>query len=435
METDQKSSIYGVKGITILWAIFSLFILYATLIPFTPASDLSLVKSNISAISWVPFVDPDGTRASIPDMVQNILLFLPFGFLGLLAGYPERGVSNVFKVTALGLLLSFSVEILQLFTSNRTTSATDIVTNTIGTFAGAAFTASMLSSVLLLLRSKGFSKYRCDKYLALVVMSTSVVIAGALQPFDFSLDVGGVWSKLKAIKETPFSFDPVLRDEGVVALRMFLFGFVWSVWFEKLKFRYAVIKAFLVCVLISVAFEGAQLVVQSRMPGLQDVVVIVIGCSMGVWFSRRDLSRVSSTVWIRIILMATAISVAIQILSPFRLSDGYTAFNWFPFLAYYERTTFIALSNFIESMLMFFPMGFILQYFNPITKKSILRIGLLTVMIALPLELLQGWIAGRYPDVTDVLGALTGVFLAVGLCVLWYNEFNVSERVQNRIGN
>ena len=117
--------------------------------------------------------------------------------------------------------------------------------------------------------------------------------------------------------------------------------------------------------------------------------------------------------------------MAIQILSPFQLSGQHSGFNWFPFLAYYERTTFIALSNFIESLLMFYPMGFILQYFNPLTKKSLLLIGLLTLLIALPLEVLQGWIVGRSADITDVLGAVSGALIAAGVCVLWYHEFVV----------
>ena len=29
-------------------------------------------------------------------------------------------------------------------------------------------------------------------------------------------------------------------------------------------------------------------------------------------------------------------------------------------------------------------------------------------MIAVPLEFSQGWVEGRYPDITDVLGALIG---------------------------
>ena len=116
-----------------------------------------------------------------------------------------------------------------------------------------------------------------------------------------------------------------------------------------------------------------------------------------------------------LIFIATGISAAIFSLSPFQLAAQEKTMNRFPFLSYYERIIFIALSNFIESMLIFFPMGFALQYFNN-SRQTYLAILFLTLLISFPLEYSQQWIVGRYPDITDVLGALVGALAGAMVC-------------------
>ena len=86
----SESQVYDTRaistyGIRILWLLFTIFIFYGALIPFDISLQSDFVMKNIEKISWTPFLDPDGSRASIPDIVQNVLFFLPFGFLGLLS--------------------------------------------------------------------------------------------------------------------------------------------------------------------------------------------------------------------------------------------------------------------------------------------------------------------------------------------------------------
>ena len=82
-------------------------------------------------VQWIPFLDYSSTPT---DVALNILLFVPFGFLFMWAGYPsaKRSVSAVLMSAA----LSISVEFFQVFCHNRIPSATDVVTNVIGAAAG-----------------------------------------------------------------------------------------------------------------------------------------------------------------------------------------------------------------------------------------------------------------------------------------------------------
>jgi hypothetical protein len=65
------------------------------------------------------------------DIVQNLILFLPIGFLYRVTGGGRRGA------ILLGAALSVSVEAVQLFIPVRTASPADFLTNTLGAWLGA----------------------------------------------------------------------------------------------------------------------------------------------------------------------------------------------------------------------------------------------------------------------------------------------------------
>ena len=119
-DTIAPQHLYDTSGITsygvkILWLLFTLFIFYGALIPFNFVFDNELIASKIRHFNWVPFVRADGSRHSIPDMVQNVLFFIPFGFLGVLS-FAKNKFFAVFLVTFFGFVISLNVEILQLLT-------------------------------------------------------------------------------------------------------------------------------------------------------------------------------------------------------------------------------------------------------------------------------------------------------------------------------
>jgi len=69
----------------------------------------------------------------------------------------------------------------------------------------------------------------------------------------------------------------------------------------------------------------------------------------------------------------------------------------------------------VELSLAFFPIGFALAFALPRRGRWPLA-AVIAVALGGVLEYLQGWIVGRYPDVTDVgvlaLGAMAGVWAA-----------------------
>ena len=80
-------------------------------------------------VQLVPFA----SSADRPrDVVANLLLFVPFGYL-FVAAHPRRGYAVLLAVAA---AVSLVAEALQLFSATRFPSATDLLTNSAGALAG-----------------------------------------------------------------------------------------------------------------------------------------------------------------------------------------------------------------------------------------------------------------------------------------------------------
>lgn len=396
--------------------LYTAFIVYGTLIPFNLCQTLEDVQGNVATVSWIPFIDSDGSRASIPDVVQNVLLFVPFGALGVLALGRYGTSSALLAAVVSGALLSATVEILQLLTLDRTTSVTDLVTNSMGTLVGAMASLGAVRVIPEVMASPTGLKLAENKYSFLLVCALALVVLGSLQPFDFSLDLGTTRSKIKGFIREPLDLTGPIRDEAVVLMRFFLLGYVGVLWGRQSGLTSPITFGIGIAVTVGAILEVSQFVVGSRMPSIRDLVVIATGSVTGGSFAMVPTKSVSTYLWSVLIITASVIAAALQALSPFRLAAEYRPMNWFPFLAYYERTTFIALSNFIETFLTFLPMGFILQYLHPRSRRVLPVVVVVAGTSAFSLELAQGWIEGRYPDITDVLGALLGGVVGVWMC-------------------
>jgi glycopeptide antibiotics resistance protein len=213
----------------------------------------------------------------------------------------------------------------------------------------------------------------------------------------------------------PLVFSAEFRDEPLYFTRFFLFSFLWSLCLWQWKASNPVLKGVLISAVLGFVLESSQLIIISRMPTAQDIIVMLCGSAIGGLFISYWPFVFSGRIWSLLIIIVTAVSAAFFSLSPFQWTGLEDRMNWFPFLPYYEITTFMALSNFIESVLIYFPMGFLLQYFNN-HKRTYIIAPLIAVTISFPLEYSQKWIVGRYPDVTDVIGAVFGAFLGAIVC-------------------
>jgi VanZ family protein len=95
------------------WALFSL-----PWTTFTPHPQLARVNS-------IPF------RARPLDQILNLTYYVPLGSLAVAAGYAPAAVAGA------GIVLSATAEVIQIFSTDRYPSTTDVILNTTGTLLGA----------------------------------------------------------------------------------------------------------------------------------------------------------------------------------------------------------------------------------------------------------------------------------------------------------
>ena len=405
--------------IKVLWLLYTLFVAYGTTIPFKFSLDYHELAIKIAAIQWIPFIDSTTHhRVSIPDMVQNILLFVPFGTLGYLVKLRKRSgyVLNGAIVVLLGLCISLCVEALQLFTQDRITSMTDLIMNTIGAWTGFVATHVINASFVWCVSLAIVRKYLRKPFMYYFLISLILVAVGEWEPFDFTLDVGSVLHKIKLLLISAFTFSSSLKSEPMLFFEFFLLGFTCVALLKPVGIRSYTIRAFLLTSAVGVFLESSQLIVTSRMPQVQSVVTIWLACLCGSLFERMNVRRSLTVLWALVTILATGISAAFMMLSPFHFVGKHYGFNWIPFLPYYEQTSFVVLSSFIEGALLYAPMGFILKHlFNEKKWIPLLAVGV-ALAISLSIEYLQGWIPDRFPDITSILGALCGTISGVIVC-------------------
>lgn len=126
--TQQNKS--GISKFLILVIFSILVVLVATLYPFNFALPDSISKREL--------VNSFDNNSFFSDQVNNVLLFLPFGFglTGLLQRRKTKLILQIVAVTLASAALSLTVELLQIMVPSRTPTPADIFNNSFGGFLG-----------------------------------------------------------------------------------------------------------------------------------------------------------------------------------------------------------------------------------------------------------------------------------------------------------
>jgi hypothetical protein len=339
------------------WAGFTLFVLYGALIPFHLTTDRALILAHLGRISPNPLISPDtGRRLSLPDVAQNILLFLPFGLFGAwaLAGSHDRGSmasepakrndiqrrdrrargafwkivlcgfrgfgverrsftrsSAVARITVCALLLSIVAEGLQLFTIDRVTSIADVGADTLGALIGVVAwyplravwqRSSAAPRARALAALPGFPPF---------VLAALLVCLAAWQPFDVTLDVGNAIQKFHALRH-----DVWQRQAAgaliVDAIRYALFTLAATMWLRQAGLRRAGLWSAILGITAACGLEASEAAIESRMPGIAALLSHLAGVCAGAWLARAWPGRLSPIAWAGILAIASIIGAALE---------------------------------------------------------------------------------------------------------------------------
>jgi len=387
--------------------LYVLLICYGSLYPFTgwrvPTGDpLAL------------FLSPLKEHLSRPDLVTNLLAYLPLGYLAmmLLTGEGREGKEGIalFAAGFLGCLLSASMEFLQLFLPSRVSSVIDLALNGFGSCLGACLARWRQGKTGAL---QGLHRWRDLWFMPGWRGNGGLAVAGLwalsqLAPFVPSLDVGSVRAGLRPLWHT-------LRDPG--------------------SFRLAETAVY--CCSIAAAAGAVLLAAKRRWPVLGRYTLFVAAVLfLKIFMTSRQLSLEAVTgsaaalaalpllaVLPRSALSAVAGAAALAAFTcdELRATTGHfiglRSFNWIPFLSQMMRplTGFISI---LEGVWPFFTLAYLAQAaeFRTPRYAALWGAGAVTVL-TFALEWCQLGIPGRYPDVTQVALSLAGwsaAYLAAG---------------------
>jgi VanZ family protein len=121
---------------------YTVLVVYASLTPWSGWRDVGVGAFAYLSASW-----PD--RIVRFDVVVNVLGYIPFGMLVVLALHPQaRGMKAILIAVAAGTLLSGTIEALQTFLPRRVSSNVDLATNAVGTLIGATLGAWRAESLI-----------------------------------------------------------------------------------------------------------------------------------------------------------------------------------------------------------------------------------------------------------------------------------------------
>jgi glycopeptide antibiotics resistance protein len=390
-----------IRGRSLL-LIYAAFIVYGATIPFAFAPDLALphLRSLLDgAVSTM-----DRRHVSLPDLVQNLIFFAPFGLLWVLADPRTNSRwTRVASGVAAAFVLSIAIEALQLFTADRVSSLSDVAANTAGAAAGATVAWIARRHVARVNDAvRGLTLRARQKAWPLAAAGIAVGTS-MFEPFDATLEVGSVYSRLKSFLADPWQLSP-WRDEVRMALLWALFMMALASYLRAAGRARPARDAVIAAGSCAVAAELAQFGIGSRMPGLWDVGVSLAGVLAGLvvwggaWLAGPRTRQTA-------ILLVTAVAAGVETLSPFTLASQYRTIALLPFYGAYGHTTMETLSHVIETGLIYAPLGFCWRLAEPdgtSDRRTLTWVLVLTAAIAAPLELAQGWIDGRYPDISDV---------------------------------
>ncbi len=400
-----------------LFFFYCLFILYGSFIPFRFSDDPEFVRSQFVRFFTPPY-EHGVRRFSLPDVVSNVLLFVPFGLLWVGGEFSLRMQSRLgkaaFTVGLLGLLSGLVIESGQMFSPGRTASILDALCNGIGSGTGAAaayllfraFRGSFGLGLLQLLRQR--------PSLVLLALLLMVSITDAYYPFDVTLDVSTVWQNVKNTQLIPFvgvhrSWLDLLVEKtllyaaiGYLALRNLPGGTAPN---PKL--------AWIACSAIGVLIEAGKLFFARRAPNIDNVLFSSLGALVGVvlvpplaatGIARRHPSRV-------LVILILCIIAYVE-LSPFdwiRSTDEIplriAKIEWLPFSSYYSAEPQAALFDLAKKLVLLGPLGFLVAQGrrNGSPRRRYVLAAATGLLLGLILEAGQIGLQSRNPSLTDVL--------------------------------
>ncbi len=422
---------------SIRWLLFGycIFILYGSFIPFHFNADMGFIRLQFSIFFSAPY--QQGVRNfSIPDVVSNILLFVPFGVLW--AGSRVRGLLDdsislaCLAAGAIGLIFGLGIELGQVFSPGRTPSLMDAFCNGLGSAIGGAGAHVLFRALRGRLGSIVLQLIRERPSIILLAFVALVPIADAFYPFQITLDVSTAWGNLKRTQWIPFAGGLHRFWADLLVEKIFVFAVIGYLAFRNLtqkKPARRILAAWVVSSFFSLIVEAGKLLFVGRVPNIENVILSSAGALFGVLIvpSIAEI-RIFQERSVESLLVLWVVLIAYSELTPFdwvqsvsEIHSRIAKIEWLPLADYYGADPPAAIFDLGKKLFLAGSFGFLLSGWNGGGAFNRRRRIAATAGLALGslLEGCQIFLRSRTPSVTDVI--IFGLALWIGAAV--FNRF------------
>ena len=352
--------------------------------------------------------------ATAVDAIQNVLLFAGWGALWATTTRPTPLPQALRGPALTGAAMSLVAEVLQLFLPDRRASVLDVMTNTAGAVLGAA---AIVIAVQTARAARMQKSYVGLPAIGFAIAYLGAVIAEAALPLQTAavIDAGGT-ARLHRMRSAAAQLDwtslwRIPLADVILFFPLGVFGVMALV--ERGAPHWAACRR--VC---AWGLFGAVLIEAAHGPlgqpiQLGSAVAHFLGLALGAIASALWLPGFSRVVRGRgrpmTVLLAYAMLIAFWAWRPFVLeTDPTTIHEQFslerllPLHGLARRSDFASVAEIVKPFFLFFPLGAMLAVW-PLKRRGWLSACLPAFYLAAITEVVQGFVAGRFFDGTDLV--------------------------------
>jgi len=316
------------------------------------------------------------TMPSRGDVLGNVILFVPVGFIGVLATRPENSIRRRFlSVCIVGALVALALQLMQIFLPSRDANLQDVVWNVVGT-AGGAFLARFVKAF-----SSSTEDEKADASLVpLTLVGTWLIYR--LIPFVPSLDFQLVKDSLKPVLNYQLKTAVVLLDVTAWLVVAYLLRHA-----KRGRRLDNYLPALMIAVFCLEVFIVDNSISSSNLAGA--ILAVVFWWGVLPYIRRQEFALL-------ILLLCT---LAITGLAPFDIRFEPAPFNWLPFYGFLNGSMDFNSQSAAKKVFVYGSLLFLLRRSDVGVFVSML-IG--TSFVAI-IEFAQTRFSGHTPEITDPL--------------------------------
>ena len=340
---------------------------YGSLYPF----HFSIPASH--SASWATLFHNVSLWSSRMDVLGNLLLFVPFGFVGALSIAVNKSLAtHITLVSLIGLAVALPLQIAQIYVPERSPALSDVLWNMIGSIAG------IVAGLNVRLSSQHLRPGT-----ALPLGLIALWLAAELLPFVPSLDVQSIRNNLKGVLQPKIAYDQLLfHTAGMLMAGRALAAVVGDAralrWLFLLASVVVAGKVFVVTLTLSI----------STLAGL--AIGLVAWWWIGYWREPRRGTMVM------LFLFAT---YAYGALAPFEFRSDSEPFSLLPFAGLLRGSMLANIQTLTANLCLYAGVLWIISTMGGrIVPCSIALAGLVLIF-----EIIQIYVVGRTPDITEPL--------------------------------